>query len=449
MREPTVAESLSSVVVGLRSTQLDTTARAGLTRALLDWFGVALGGSGERPAESLALGLVTGGPARLVGRRESADPALAALVNGTAAHTLELDDIYAPGLFHPGAPIIAAALAAADQLNCSGARLERAVVAGVEAGCRVATDLGPTHYRHWHTTGTAGAVGAAVAVADLLELDRLHTAHAIALAATMASGLQQTFRRGAAGKPLHAGHAAQSGVVAAVAAARGITGALDALEGAAGLGPATGVWSSWSTSRSPDTESLLIAQLTVKPYPCCGHTFAPIDAMLALRAAGLRADDVETIEVATYGTALDVAGDPAPDTVAGARFSIGYTVAVALLDGRVTRGGFAEERIADSRRKALTDCVRLSVGTAFDEAFPARRGASVRVVTRDGATLTREAPDRSGSPENPLSDDAVSAKFTDLAGPVLGASRAAELEKTIRGLAGIASVRDLAVTRDG
>lgn len=443
--EATVSQSLAAMAADLRGRELSSATRGALTRTLLDWFGVAIGGSAEGPAPTLARALAGGGPSRLVGRGGSADPALAAFINGTAAHTLELDDIYAAGLVHPGAPVVAAALAVADLVEASGAQLGRAVVAGIEAACRVAADLGPQHYRRWHTTGTAGALGAAVAAAELLGLDPDRVAHAIALAATMAGGLQQTFRRDAAGKPLHAGHAAQSGVVAAVAAAGGVTGALDALEGEAGLAAATGTQTSWPVSRAAAVEAPLIEQLTIKPYPCCGHAFAAIDAALALRDDGFVPGQVQRIEVSTYSTALEVAGNPDPQTVPAARFSIGFAVAMALLDGRVTRDSFSPASIRDGARRALTERVTLIADPAFDAAFPARRGAKVTVTSQDGQVLSRTVPDRSGSPRNPLPQEAVSAKFTGLVEPVLGARGAAELASSLSCLGDLASVRELTV----
>ena len=212
---------------------------------------------------------------------------MAALINGTAAHALELDDIYAPGLFHPGAPTIAAALAVADQQGSSMPDFRAAVMVGYEVGCRVARDLGPAHYAHWHTTGTAGSIGAAAAAATLLDLAAEPFSHALSLAATMSAGLQQTFRSDAMGKPLHSGNAAQAGVIAALAAAGGVTGAPDVFEGDAGLAAATGAPTSWVHSTAPFDAPLAIEQVTVKPFPCCGHTFAAIDAALRLRADGV------------------------------------------------------------------------------------------------------------------------------------------------------------------
>lgn len=440
---PTVAESLAALAAEIMAGPPAAETSAAAARTVVDWFGVAIAGSAEPLPQTLARTLASGGPARLLGSRSSADPSTAALINGTAAHVLELDDIYAPGLVHPSAPVIAAALAAGDLAGATGAAFERAVIAGVEIAGRVAEDLGPSHYRRWHTTGTAGALGAAAAAAALLDLDSTATTHALALAATMAGGLQQTFRRDAAGKPLHAGNAAQAGIVAAVSALGGATGAIDALEGESGLGAATGSEATWATCRDRTPRTPAIEQLTVKPYPCCGHTFAAVGAAIELHARGLRAEDVRAITVSTYRAALEVAGNPAPQTVAGARFSLGYTVAVALTDGRLDRASFTPERIADPARAALTERITLEATPAYDEVFPARRGASLRVLLRSGEQVMQAVPDRPGSPQNPLSAEAVIAKLRGLVEPVLGSRATARLRDQLLDLPSVASVAEL------
>ncbi len=404
-------------------------------RAFVDWLGVTLGGSRGVPASALVAGLApAGGPSRLIGRPETAPAPVAALVNGTSAHTLELDDIYAPGLFHPGAPVIAAALAAADQFDVSTGSLWRAVTTGYEIGCRVAADLGPAHYARWHTTGTAGAIGAAAAVAEVRQAGARQFAHALSLAATMAGGLQQTFRRDAMGKPLHAGAAAQAGVVAAAAAMGGVTGAADVLEGPAGLAAATGSATSWAHSRAGLARPFAIEAVTVKPYPCCGHAFAAIDAALQLRSAGVRSEDVARLDVQTYTAALTVAGITRPRTAAERRFSIPHLVAAALAlgpaalatdgpagdsaasDGTVGHSAASVRAAGDGTAngpevRRLASCVRLTADPVFDGRFPHRRGARVTAVTRDGARRTAEVPDRPGSPENPLATGQLEQKF--------------------------------------
>ena len=344
---------------------------------------------------------------------------IAALVNGSAAHVLELDDIYAPGLFHPGAPAVAAALAVADQRDADFGRLLRAIVVGYEVGCRLAADLGPSHYRHWHTTGTAGAVAAAAAAADLQDADTVSLANSFALAATTAGGVQQTFRSDAAGKPLHAGAAAQAGVVAAAAARGGVTGAADVFEGPAGFAVATGTTTDWSASLAGPDGPLAIERVTVKPYPCCGHAFAAIDAALELRASGVAVAEIETVEVDTYATAVVTAGIAAPRTDAERRFSIAHLVAAALALG--SEHMFAEDAAAAPEVARLTPQVRLTADAEYEARFPARRGARVRLTLAGGRTRAVDAPDRSGSPERPLDATQRAAKFVSTAASVLGA----------------------------
>ena len=429
-----VVAHLARRALELRQQPLSEAVEAATRRALLDWLAAAVGGSAEPIVAALLDGLEPGsGTSRIVGHDLRTVPSLAALVNGTAAHVLELDDIFAPGLFHPGAPVIAAALAVADQLGVTFFRLLRAIVVGYEVGGRLSADLGPTHYRHWHTTGTAGAIAAAAAVADLHELEAEQIANALALAATTCGGVQQTFRSDAAGKPLHAGAAAQAGVVAAAAARGGVTGAADVLEGPAGFAAATGTTTDWARSRSTSDGPLVIEQITVKPYPCCGHTFAAIDAALELRAQGLdpaRIEQIERIEIDSYSAAVATAGIAAPSTDAERRFSLGHLVAASLVLG--AEGMFTEAAVADPAVRRLVPRVRLSVDDEYDARFPAHRGARVRVVLDDGAELVCDVPDRSGSPERPLSAELLANRFVATAGRVLGQGAADVYEAVLR-----------------
>src|SRR6185312_7716993 len=192
-----VAAGLAGYLVRTRNSELGQEVEHAAVRAVADWFAAVYAG-GRMPARLVAAGRRV--PCRI-----------AALLNGTAAHTAELDDIYRWGLYHPGAPTIAAALAVGERVGCSGEQFLRAVAAGYEVGCRVATAVNPDHYRYWHTTGTVGAIGAAAAAGEILALPAAGLAHALATATTLAAGLQQAFRSEAMSKPLHSGHAAEAG----------------------------------------------------------------------------------------------------------------------------------------------------------------------------------------------------------------------------------------------
>ncbi len=217
-------------------------------RALVDWFAAYLPGAVTAPATLLEQALeedIGHGNARLISGIATTLRS-AAMINGTASHTVEFDDIYRDAGFHPGSPIISAALAAAQTCGASGDAFLRAIVIGYEISTRTGVAVMPSHYKFWHTTGTVGAFGAAAAVASLIGCNREQFAHALATVGTFASGLQQAFRSEAMSKPFHSGHAAEAGALAALAAKRGITGALDILEGPSGFGAAMSEKADWS-----------------------------------------------------------------------------------------------------------------------------------------------------------------------------------------------------------
>ncbi|HBC08978.1 MAG TPA: 2-methylcitrate dehydratase, partial [Rhodospirillaceae bacterium] len=163
-------------------------------RCLLDWFAAALPGTVIEPATLLTAAFkdcIGRGGARLYPSGDTTDARTAAFINGAASHTVEFDDIYRNALYHPGVPVISAALAIAQARGVSGARLLTGIVAGYEVSNRLGAAANPAHYEFWHTTGTIGTFGAAAAAANILGLSAEQTLHALANAGTLAAGLQQ------------------------------------------------------------------------------------------------------------------------------------------------------------------------------------------------------------------------------------------------------------------
>jgi 2-methylcitrate dehydratase PrpD len=399
-------------------------------RAVIDLHAAMLSGAAAPPAtlleRALADDLDQGGARLALGRRATARAA--ALINGTAAHTTEVDDIFRDGIFHPGAPTIPAALALAQARGVSGAQFLRAVVVGYEVSTRIGAAMGRAHYRYWHNTGTIGCFGACAAAADVLGLGAERFAHALATVATFAAGLQQAFRMDSMSKPLHAGRAAEAGITAALATAEGVTGSLDVLEGEAGFGRAMGDGPDWEKALATLGRDFHIARMTVKNHACCGHTFAAIDGALALQARmGVAAADIRRVSVGTYKAALEVAGYEDPRTAAEGRFSLKYVVATALAHGAVRLAAFEPARLDDAATRALMKNVAIAVDPALDAAFPAQRAARVTIEARDGRRETHLQPTRIGDPDAPLSDAQLEAKYRELATPVLGAARAEAL----------------------
>jgi 2-methylcitrate dehydratase PrpD len=393
-------------------------------RALIDWFSALFPGIAVAPgvqlmkAHAAELGH---GKSSLPGQRTTAFPATAAWINGSISHAVEFDDIFRDAVYHPGCPTISAALAVAEDRGASGADLLKAITVGYEISTRIGAAVQPSHYRFFHTTGTVGCFGSAAATAALTGPGNPEVMkHALATAATFASGLQQAFRSDAMTKALHAGHAAWVGVTAGVGAANGITGALDILEGAAGFGAALSQEPKWERATDALGTRYNIMAITQKNHGCCGHTFAAIDAMLAIREQGIAAQQIESIEVDTYKTALDVTGNFEPRTAFEAKFSLPYVVAHGLLYGAVRLNAFEPQRLEDIAIRALMGKTKLDADPDLTAKFPNVRAARVKVTLRDGRVIEQFAPCRKGDPEAPLTDADLNDKFLELASPVIG-----------------------------
>lgn len=396
-------------------------------RVLIDWCAALFPGAVCAPATMLeaahAEDLDRGRAELALGRR--ATVRTAALINGTAAHAIEFDDIYREAIYHPGAPTIAAALAAAQDTGANGEALLKAVIAGYEISTRIGAAMGRAHYRYWHNTGTVGTFGATAAAASIYGLDAQRFAHALATSATFAAGLQQAYRMDSLCKPLHAGRAAEAGVTAALMARAGVTGALDVLEADAGMGRAMSDGPDWCKAVATLGRDFHITRMTVKNHACCGHTFSPIDGALEAQAKlGVSADKIARIRVATYRPALDVAGYDEPATPAEARFSLKYVVATALTHGSVRLAAFEPARMSNQQTRSLMQRIEVVVDPEIDATFPGRRAARITMETKDGRKVEHFQANRKGDPELPLSDRDLEAKYLELAVPVIGQLKA-------------------------
>lgn len=396
-------------------------------RALIDWFAALYPGTRISPAVNLVrahaaeLGV---GRSSLPGFGTTAFPSTAAWINGAASHSVEFDDTFREAVYHPGCPVISAALALAEDRDIDGARLLAAITIGYEISTRIGAAVMPSHYKYFHTTGTAGVFGAAAAGAALLAPgDATVMRHALATAGTFASGLQQAFRTETMTKPLHAGHAASVGVTSAMAAASGVTGAEDLLDGEAGFVAAMSEGARWDLVLPGLGTDYNITRITFKNHGCCGHAFAALDAALALRP-GLDLGDIEAIEVQGYKATLEVAGIADPQGAPDAKFSTPYLLAHALVRGSVRLDAYDEDHLRDPAIRQLLKRVTLREDPALTADFPGKRAARVIFTMKDGRRLEKFAPYRKGDPESPLTDANIDGKFIELAAPVLGKARA-------------------------
>jgi 2-methylcitrate dehydratase PrpD len=404
--------------------------------AVLDWWGVTVAGAGEPVARRLAeVTPPEGGPASVLGTPATATPLTAALLNGTASHALDYDDVTLALPGHLTAPIVPGLLAAAEARGLGGRALVTALVVGVEVASRAARALAPGHYRSgWHATTTMGRLGGAAAVAHLLGLDAAGLDTAVGLAATQAAGVQEAF--GSMAKPFQVGRAAADGLLGALAAERGLTGPrgiLDADGWARRLSP---TWTPERLAEGLGRDDRAVGELIFKRYPCCFATHAAVTALLSL-APGLAPAAIEAVELDVCQTTLQVADQRAPRTGLGGKFSMTYCAAAALVHGRVTEAEFADAAVLDPAVTALAARVRLRAAADLDET---RARATVRLA---GGARREAAADLVAGGDPETGRRAITAKFRQLVAPRLGATAADRLVAAIGRLDDVDDIREL------
>ncbi len=350
------------------------------------------------------------GPARTY----SAD---AALINATAGHALDYDDVAIGG--HPSTVLVPAILAEAERLGLSGATVLRAYLVGYEVWAELnARETDALHLKGWHPTAVYGAVGAAAAVANLNGLNAERTGAALALAASMAAGLVANF--GTMTKPFHAGRAAASGIEAVRMVAKGFTSAADALEHHAGFLAALSPKSAADlTSPATVGQVLRIREmgLSIKRYPMCYSAHRTADAVLALTAQeNLRAEDVAAVEV-TIGTAqASMLRNHAPVTGLEAKFSVEFAVASALVARRVGLRELTDAFVNEPEVRAQYGKVVVHTSDThcpIEPVFALTDTVTIRTTT--GRELHREVRFPKGNAKLPLNLDELREKFVDCA----------------------------------
>jgi 2-methylcitrate dehydratase PrpD len=392
-----------------------------------------------------ALGLC-GGEATVFGDPTRYTPAGAALLNGALGHSLDFDDTHAAGSLHPGAPVIPAALAAAELTGASGAETLAAIVAGYEVTCRLALALpAGAHYdRGYHPTATCGAFGAAAAAGRVFGLDAAAIADAFGIALSQAAGSLQFLANGAWTKRFQVGWSAMAGLTAAMLAREGFRGAAEAIEGRHGFLRAYAP--SPTPERALDQLGTVFETMhtAVKPYPSCRYGHAAIDAAIALRAEhGLTPAAIESVTVGLPAKGMLLIGAPheqkiEPKNVVDGQFSGPFVVAAALATGQM---GWDSYRLLDDPAvRALARKVRCVQDPEIEAEFPANMSGKVTVKTAAGE-VSRKVVVPKGEPDNFLTDQELAAKFHGLVDRVMGAERAAALAEAVLGLA---TARDVA-----
>lgn len=391
-------------------------------RAVVDTIGCIVAGANDDAVQRVKKGIEqygTNGASSQIGTTQGIDAPWAAMVNATAAHALDYDDVLDPAASHVSAAIVPALLALAEEIDASGAAFIDAYIAGVEVQACLADAVNMIHYnRGWHTTLTLGAPAAAAACARLLKLDAEACRNALSIATSSSAGYKRQF--GTNTKPLHAGLAAKSGILAARLAAAGLTADAAPFEGERGFfdlmaGPgAKGFGEVAGRLRGP--LAIEAPGIWQKRYPCCASTHRAVDGFLQLmREHALRSDDIKHVELCVSEAAVRNLMFDTPEDPMQARFSMHYCIASAAYEGDLKLAGFQQPAMNRAEVMAFMGRVEMTADSDQPATMPAsvKSWATTHITTEGGKRLSVKVTDPKGYPDNPLSEQELAAKFQD------------------------------------
>ena len=433
----TLAEQLGEFAAGTAYDDLPDDVVDSVRKRVLDTLGIAVAAAPletSRAARRWASAQGGRHGASAVGVASALPANMAAFVNGVLAHSLDYDDTHLPSVLHPSAAVIPAALAVAERTGADGRRLVHAIAVGLETCVRLGMagydeEAGNSvFFEHGqHATSICGAMGGAVAAAVLTGGPQ-QVVDTLGVAASMAAGIIEANRTGGTVKRLHCGWAAHAAVCAAELVEHGLTGPPSVLEGRFGFFQA---WLHGQVQLDAVTRDLgrdwAVPGIFFKPYPANHFTHAAVDAAAALRAAGVRPDDVVRAVLGVPAPNLRTIGEPidvkrAPETGYMAQFSGPYAVAVGLFGGGGLGAGlddYTDELARDESRRALMATVEVVPDDRCTAIFPRQFPAVLTAHLRDGRTLVEEVLTTRGGPQRPLTFDELATKFRDNAGRLL------------------------------
>ena len=421
----------------------------------LDFAGVTLNGSTTDSAKAVVRALDDvgrSGPSTIVGTNKRALPEYAAMANGTAFHSIEMDDVNNEASLHPGVVAFPTALAMADIAPVSGKDFISAVVAGYDVIIRLGRALKPKeHYgRGFHPTGTCGAFGGAAVAARLLGLQGDDYTHALGIAGSQAAGSMEYLAQGAWTKRLHPGWSAHSGIWAALLARAGYSGPTTILEGRDGF------LNAYSGDPDPSLvlkdlgEEYQVTRTGVKPHACCRYNQGPIDCLLEIgKSNDFQAMDIEEVKIGVLSQGMRLVAEPVeakrnPKSVVDMQFSMPFAAAVALSYGSASLNEYAIGIPDRPEVRHIMDRVQCVTDPKLDAQTPKLFPAWAEVRTSNGRTMRSELTYPKGDPENPVTWDEMRTKFNLLSASVISSQRQKEIISAIDSLEQMDDVRQLA-----
>ena len=414
-----LAEVYADFTVNSRYDDLQPEVVEQAKKLILDLLGVALAGYKLMEFPRVVTGYMAGlggTPEATIIQTKKKFPAVnAAFSNAACAHALDMDDGHRFAALHPATVIIPAAIAAAELSGGSTKDLITGVVVGYEIMIRIGMAINPSSLnRGFHATGIIGPFGAAAAAASIMGLSRDETVGAFGLAGLQSSGLLEVNHdvEGAKVKPINPARAATSGLLSSILAKKGARGPHTILEGQDGfLKATTDEVKSDLLTRDLGRE-FEICNAYIKLYSACRHVHASIDAALkAFNDSGIDTARIKKISIETYPVAIRLAGMAHATTPSAGRFSIPFSVALALTKGDAGAARYSDENVRDQSIQSLAGKVDLSVGNKWEQVYPQERGATVTIIDDNEGSWSAEVELAKGEPENPASWEEIYGKF--------------------------------------
>jgi 2-methylcitrate dehydratase PrpD len=414
---PGVTRALAKYIVAAKYEDLPPAVRREGLRTLLNWVGVAVGGSHHETVDNAVAALApfsVPAQAGILGRKERFDIMNAALINGVSSHVFDYDDTHLKTVIHPAGPVVSAILAFSEYRPVSGTDFLNALILGVETECRIGNAVYPDHYdRGWHITGTAGVFGAAAAMGKLLALTEQQMIWALGLAASQPVGLRESF--GSMNKSFNPGRAANNGMTAAILAAKNYTCSDAMIEAKRGWANTISTKQDYREITDDLGKRYESALNTYKPFACGIVLHPAIDAAIQLRNQyELTADQIDHINLQVNPLVLELTGKKTPREGLEGKFSIYHAVAVAIIEGAGGEKQFSNRAVRDAAVVALRSKVIPNVNQSIN---PAQ--VDLDIILKDGRKLHKHIEHAIGSVEIPMSDSALEAKFTELAEAIL------------------------------
>ncbi len=420
-----VTHTLARYIVNARYEELPENVRKEGTRTLLNWVGVAVGGSRHETIACAvsALAPFSGPPqATLLGRRERFDIMNAAFINGVSSHIFDYDDTHLKTIIHPAGPVVSAILALAEYHPVSGQDFLNALVLGIETSCRIGNAVYPNHYDvGWHITGTAGVFGAAAATGKILGLNEQQMVWALGLAASQPVGLRESF--GSMNKSFNPGRAASNGIFATLLASKNFTSSDGMIEAKRGWANTISTKQDYREITEGLGQRYEMALNTYKPFACGIVIHPAIDAAIRLRNQyHLTAGDIASVQLRVNPLVIELTGKKTPQEGLQGKFSVYHAVAVALIDGAAGEKQFSDRAVRDPKVMALRDRVSAAVDPTI---LPEQ--VYMTITLKDGRKLHQFIAHAIGSLEVPMTDQQLETKFTDLAEGILSAAQTRQL----------------------